>query len=253
MYQKDKPLQFTTVFANVPDVDAVLSQLYTKLGLRAFLRFELDASDRVTPIALVKLGEHTLELLGRVAGERPQNGVIQCVEFEAPVQQMVELEPSPGMKIRCYPGEQQGIRSVEVLTPMLKEDIAVFIDYTGATMENPDSPLLLEGGCIRFIEAEGFPVNQMPGLFFPGWHRLGVQVASVAETYDMMTASGSSLAGLVEPFQVMPGLKEAMLVSPSGLILQITEESLLKMTPSIALEWVRAKFSGHAMRFKAGA
>jgi len=40
------------------------------------------------------------------------------------------------------------------------------------------------------------------------------------------------------------------LLLPSDLILQITEESLLKMTPSLALEWVKSKFSGHRIRFK---
>ena len=70
------------------------------------------------------------------------------------------------------------------------------------------------------------------------------------ESYDLMAASGSSLQSVVEPFQVMPGLKEAMLVLPSHLILQIAEESRLKMTPSLALERVKSKFSGQHIHFK---
>jgi hypothetical protein len=137
-----------------------------------------------------------------------------------------------------------------VLTSLPKEDAAAFIDYTGATQDEPEKPLNVCGITIRLLETEGIPSLESPGLFFPGWHRLSVQVSSVSESYDIMAASGSSLQSLVEPFQVMPGLEEAMLLLPSHLILQITEESFLKMSPSIALEWVKSKFSGHGMRFK---
>lgn len=251
MYEKEKPLMLDTLFANVPDLDAVLSDLYTKLQLRPFLRFELDAPEGITPIALLRLGEHhTLELLGRTEGERPQSGIISDVEIEAPVEETIEIEPVSGMKIRCQPGSTPGIRSVEVLTTMPKEDAAVFIEHTGATMKDPDSPLDLGGVSVQLTTIEGLPSEEAPGLFFPGWHRLSVRVPSVTAAYEMMAASGSSLRSLVLPFQAMPGLREAMLLLPSDLILQITEESLLKMTPSLALEWVKSKFSGHRIRFK---
>ena len=250
MYEKEKPLKLTTLFANVPDLDVVLGELFTKLGLRPFLRFELDSTEGITPIALLNIGEQSLELLGRSEGERPDSGVVTCVELEVPIQERLELEPAPGMKIHCHPGATPGIRSVEVLSSMPKEDAAVFIDYTGAAMDEPERPLKMGNVTVRLIAAESLPSDLPPDLFFPGWHRLGVQVPSVSDSYEMMASSGSSLTGLVEPFQVMPGLKEAMLLSPSGLILQITEESLLKMSPALAVEWVHSKFSGHRMRFK---
>jgi hypothetical protein len=154
------------------------------------------------------------------------------------------------MKLICHPGEKLRIRAIEVLTSMPKEDAAAIIDHTGATIDEPEGPLDLNGVMVRLVSAEGFPAEEAPSLFFSGWHRLSVHVPSVIEAYDSMAASGSSLQSLVKPFQVMPGLKEAMLAFPSQLILQITEESLLKMTPSLALEWVSSKFSGHRMRFK---
>lgn len=250
MYEKMEPLKFATLFANVPDLDAVLSELYSRFRLAPFLRFDLEESEEITPIALIRLGEYTLELLGRVEGERPKTGVIRCAEIEAPIKEKMEVELAPEMKILCYPSEKPRIRTIEILTSMPKEDAAAFIDHTGATMAEPGSPLDLSGVAIRLVEAEGLPSGKTPGLFFPGWHRLSVHVSSVTESYNSMAASGSSLQSLLEPLQVMPGLKEAMLSFPSKLILQITEESLLKMTPSLALEWVKAKFSGHRMRFK---
>lgn len=250
MYEKVKRLKLNTVSANVPDLDAVLGELYTKIGLKAFLRFDLDLPQGITPVALLKVGEHTLELLGRVVGERSVSGVIQCVEIEADVNDEITFEPAPGMMIRCRSGKTPGIHTAEILTTRPKEDAALFIDYAGAFMNGPGRPVTMEGGTIRFVTAEGSPSEQPPGLFFPGWHRLGFHVSSVTDTYDMMAASGSSLSGLVEPFQVMPGLKEAMLLFPSGIIIQIIEESFVKMTPSLTLEWVRSKILGHQMRFK---
>lgn len=250
MYEKMEPLKISAVFANVPDLDAVLSVLYTRLKLAPFLRFDLEESEGETSVALIRIGEQTLELLGRVQGERPESGVIRCVEIETPGAEQTEIDLAPDTMLRCLPGEHAQIRAIEVLTSLPKEDAAAFIDYTGATMDDPEKPLNVSGIPIRLIETEGIPPEESPGLFFPGWHRLGVQVSSVNESYDAMAASGSSLQSLVEPFQVMPGLKEAMLALPSHLILQITEESFLKMTPAIAVEWVKSKFSGHRMRFK---
>lgn len=250
MYEKIEPLKFTTLFANVPDLDAALSELYTRFKLTPFLRFDLDEPEGITPVALLRMGGHTLELLGRVEGERPETGIIRCAEIEAPVQGKIESELIPGMKLICFPGTTPRLRAIEVLTAMPKEDAAAFIDYTGATMHEPDSPLDLSGVLVRLISTGGLPDEETPNLFFPGWHRFSVRVPSVIEAYDSMTSSGSSLRSLVEPFQVLPGMKEAMLSFPSQLIFQITEESILKMTPSLALEWVKSKFSGHRIRFK---
>lgn len=250
MYEKMETLKISTIFANVPDLDAVLSVLYTRLKLAPFLRFDLEDAEGSIPVALIRIGEQTLELLGRVTGERPESGVIHCVELGAPVSEKTEIDLAPETMLRCFPGERFQLRAIEVMTSMPKEDAAAFIDYTGATIADPGSPLDLGGIALRLIDTAGIPLKESPGLFFPGWHRLGVHVASVNESYDLMAASGSSLQSLVEPFQVMPGLKEAMLSLPSRLILQITEESFLKMTPSIAVEWVKSKFSGHRMRFK---
>jgi hypothetical protein len=249
MYEKQEPLKFATLFANVSDLDAVLHELYSRLKLAPFLRFELDEHHEITPIALIRMGDHILELLGRTQGKRPETGVICCVDIDAPIHENIEFEPAPGMKLRCQPGETFNIRSLEIVTAMPKEDTAAYIDYLGATMDKPDSPLELTGVGLQLTGAEGLPPEETPGLFFPGWHRMSVYVPSAIESYDSMTASGSTLERLVDPFQVMPGLREAMLLLPSKLILQITEESLLKMTPSLLLEWVRSKFSGHRMRF----
>jgi hypothetical protein len=251
MYEKMEPLKFATLSANVPDLDVVLGQLYSHFKLAPFLRCDLEEPEEgITPIALIRIGEHTLELLGRVEAERPKTGVICCAEIEAPVTEKMELEPAPGMKILCYPGEPSRIKAIEILTSMPKEDAAAFIDHTGATMSEPGSPLDLNGVTVRLVKTDGLPSEEPPELFFPGWHRLSMQVSSVTESYDSMAASGSNLRGLLEPFQIMPGIKEAMLSFPSHLILQITEESRLKMTPSLTLEWVKAKFSGHRMRVK---
>lgn len=250
MHEKNRPLQLDTVFANVSDLDAVLCELYTKLQLRPFLRFEFDSSEGVIPIALIRLGKHTLELVGRTAGERPESGIIHSVEIEAPVENDVKIEPEPGMKLVCHPGSTFRIRSLKMLTSLPQEETTAFIESTGATMQDPGSPLELNGVHLHFVAKEGLPSEKAPGFFFPGWHRLSVRVSSVTDTYEMMAARDSHLRSFIRPFQVMPGLREAMLLSSSGLMVQITEGSLLNMTPALTLEWVRSKFSEYAIRFK---
>jgi hypothetical protein len=56
---------------------------------------------------------------------------------------------------------------------------------------------------------------------------------------------------LEKPFQAMPGLKEGMLYTASGLILQVTEECLVRMMPVIAWHWVRSRLSGRPISFRA--
>jgi hypothetical protein len=56
---------------------------------------------------------------------------------------------------------------------------------------------------------------------------------------------------LEKPFQVMPGLKEGMVYTPSGLILQVTEERLVRMMPVIAWHWFRSRLSSRPMSFRA--
>lgn len=249
MYEKTEPLQFSAVFANVQDLDAVLAELYSQFTLTPFLRFDLEESGETTPIALVRIGDQMLELLGRVEGNRPESGAIHAVEIEAPVSEKVEHELAPGMKIVAFPGDTPHIKAVEILTSLPKEDAAALIDYTGATRAEPTQPLELSGTAIRLKDVAGLPDQATPGLFFPGWHRFSVSVNSVTESYDFMAASDSSLQKIVEPFQVMPGLKEAMLALPSHVILQITEQSRVKMTPAIALEWLKAKFARQHIHF----
>ncbi len=122
MYEKIEPLKFTTLFANVPDLDAVLGELYSQFRLAPFLRFDLDEREGITPVALIRIGEHSLGLLGRVEGERPKSGVIHCVEIEAPVKEKSEVELVPGMKMVCYPGKKPHIRAIEILSALPKEE-----------------------------------------------------------------------------------------------------------------------------------
>jgi hypothetical protein len=49
----------------------------------------------------------------------------------------------------------------------------------------------------------------------------------------------------------MPGLKEGMVYTPSGLILQVTEERLVRMMSVIAWHCVRSRLSGRPMSFRA--
>lgn len=54
----------------------------------------------------------------------------------------------------------------------------------------------------------------------------------------------------VPPFQVMPGLCEAMLRLPSGLVVQPVEQKLWKMLLVVGVRALAARLAGQPLRFK---
>ena len=241
-------MEIDSLMANVPDLDLVLAELSSRTRLRPFLRFQLVETGRSMPVALLNVGETSIELLGRVEGNRPEDGTISKVEIGIPVQQADEFEIASGMRLACVPAPKPHLRSVEILTQTPERDEAALVGCLGATTVEKERSLSLGPTTIRLVRAAGHHVQEEPGLAYPGWHRMGVKVASVSEAHKRMIDWG--LRTLVEPYQVMPGLAESMLLLPSGLIVQPTEEHLWKMMPVLALEWMRSKISGRPITFK---
>jgi len=242
-------VEIDSVFVNVPDVDAALDHIRFRLGLKAFLKFDLIEADGVEiPIAIVMIGNNSLEIIGRVEGNRPEAGVISQVEINAPVNDKVCFALTPGAELICYPSSKPGIRSIEILTTMPGEDEAALVEFSGGVGKQSGDALEIGEVSIHLVTVEADRPAENPGLAFPGWHRLSVKVSSAVEFYNRLTESG--LLPLKKPFQVMPGLKEAMVYTPSGLILQVTEERLVRMMPVMAWHWARSRLSGRPMSFR---
>ena len=72
---------------------------------------------------------------------------------------------------------------------------------------------------------------------------------------DSVTGNVHDLASVLEevvvpPYQVLPGLCEAMLWLPSGLVVQPVEQKLWKMLPVVGVRRRAARMAGRPLRFK---
>jgi hypothetical protein len=125
-------MEIDSVFVNVPDVNAALNQIQSRLGFKAFLRFDLIETDGgKTPIAIVMIGNNSLEIVGRIEGNRPEAGVISQVEINALVKDMACFALTPGAELICYPSSKPGIKSIKILTTKPREDTAALSNFSG--------------------------------------------------------------------------------------------------------------------------
>jgi hypothetical protein len=90
---------------------------------------------------------------------------------------------------------------------------------------------------------------QDPGQRLPGWHRISLACQDLEGAVAALLEAGAGVE--VPPYQVLPGLREAMLRSPSGLIIQPVVQQLWKMLPVFGFRALAAKLSGDPVRFAA--
>lgn len=230
------------------------------------MTFELVEDDRITPIALIPLGDQTLELLG--GATEPGSGgtrieeVVVSVPLEADAEVAVEL--AAGIVLRCLPGTSKGIRRVSILSPDVGTDRRLLAeiladgdpadgdpaDGTGTGNGGGAEPLHSGGAEIVLREGaaeQGAPAGETP-LHAEGWHRLSFGCDDLPRSHDRLLGAG--LLEVLAPFRVMPGLQESMLRTPSGLLVQLTQEQLWKMLPAMVGPWIAAKVSRRKMRFR---
>ena len=240
-------MKLDAVYANVPDIDAALATLRAQAGLKPFLRFELVEPEGNIPLALVPVGDHTLELSGGAAGLRPETGVIERLEIAAAVPEARTFELGPGAPVVCTPASRPALRGVAVASPVPDADAAVLVEAVGAEPGEGPGSLRLGSVAVTLAPSGDAAAPELPGVRFPGWHRIAFSVDSLDPALRRFADAGTSV--LLEPFQVMPGLDEAMVCAPSGLVLQVTRERLGRMMPVLAWEWLRAKLARRAIRF----
>jgi catechol 2,3-dioxygenase-like lactoylglutathione lyase family enzyme len=238
-----------SVYINVPDLKITLDLLRARLGLNPMLQFELAEHEHVVPIALIPIGAHTLEVLGRVAGERPAAGIIQRVEIELPIAEVTRLELIAGSELIAHPASKPDLRAITIRTPQIEVDQARL-----AQLLDEGQPQHAEVSHFERLHFESCPTDRqassdIPGLAFAGWHRLSFKVPSLPTTYHSLVAQGWQTA--VPPLRVLPGLSEAMFYLPSGLLIQITEEHVGTMLPVLAWQWVKSRFTRKPIQFHA--
>ena len=106
-------LQVDAVIANVRDLDGVLTTLERLTGLRPFYRSTLVVEGEPLPMALIKLGETTLEFIAWGRVDVPAGcSQITCVTAQVPgvTAGMYKLEP--GIELALQPGPKPRVLAV---------------------------------------------------------------------------------------------------------------------------------------------
>lgn len=242
-------LQMTvdSVAGNVHDLASVLKAVRDLAGLKPFFRFELELEHGAVPVVLIMCGDVSLEFLEHARGSRPAGAShIARVVLEVPDREPAERELEPGLWLAVRPGPKARVAEVEVRSSAVDEDLDVLQACGGTVMEK--GLLTLGEVRVRFLPAPGAEPVPDPEQQLPGWHRIGLAHPRLGEAVAALAEVGVEME--VPPFQVMPGLCEAMLRLPSGLVVQPVEQKLWKMLLVVGVRALAARLAGQPLRFK---
>lgn len=236
-----------SVAGNVHDLASVLAAVRDLAGLKSFLRFELELEHRVVPVVLIMCGDVMLEFLEYAWGSRPAGAShIARVVLEVPDCEPAERELEPGLWLAVRPGTKACVAEVGVRSSAVAEDLDVLQACGGTMIEK--GVLTLGEVQVRFLPAPGAEPVPDPEQRLPGWHRIGLAHPRLEEATVALAEAGAEV--MVPPYQVLPGLREAMLRLPSGLVVQPVEQKLWKMLPVVGARSLAARLAGRPLRFK---
>jgi hypothetical protein len=250
-------LTLDSVAGNVHDLEAMLAALHGMTGLKAFMRFELELDHGPVPVALVNCGDASLELLEHARGQVPPGlGRICRVILEIADRKPQAQALEPNLWLETRPGPKARLAEIWIESPAADMDLAVFRGVDGSRPLEPGTGgsqvLHLGGVALRFVPQEGQAAPQTiddPGQRLSGWHRIGLACRRLEEGVAALERAGGRIE--VPPYQVLPGLREAMLRLPSGLVVQPVEQHLWRMLPYTGVQMVLARLKGRPLRYKA--
>jgi hypothetical protein len=249
-------IEVDSIAANVHDLDGVLAAVHELAGLKPFLRFELELAHGAVRVAQVMCGDVSLEFLEQAHGQHPDGaGRIRRVVVEVPGREPQERALEPGMWLVIRPGSQRRVAEIEIESSKVTEDMAVLRSGCGAA-EAPasggaDRALKLGNVDLRFFPLANTTAPREivdPGQRLPGWHRIGLAYKRLEEGTAVLVQAGARLEE--PPYQVLPGLREAMLRLPSSLMVQPVEQKLWKMLPVVGVRALACKLTGKPLRFR---
>ena len=243
-----------SVAGNVQDLDRVLATMHDMTGLKPFLRFELALAHGPVPVAQVMCGDVSLEFLEHTRGRHPAGaGQICLVLLEIPGRGPEERELEPGLWLAVQPGAGRRVAEIQIESGAVEQDVAVLRGGCGAgpsANRAASGPRLELGGTVLRFSALPDPVPPLvsdAGQRLPGWHRLGLACRRLEDGVASLVGVGAQVE--VPPYQVLPGLREAMLRLPSGLVVQPVEQKLWRMLPAIGLQALACKVARRSLRF----
>jgi hypothetical protein len=232
---------------NVHDLAGVLAAVREMTGLKPFLQFELGLEHGVVPVAQMMCGDVSLEFLEHTRGRRPSGAShIARVVLEVPGRGPAERELEPGLWLAVRPGPKTRVVEVELRSIAVAEDLKALRACGGTVVEA--GVLALGEVRLRFLPAPGADAAPDLEQCLPGWHRIGLAHPRLEEAVAALVQAGGQVE--VAPYQVLPGLREAMLRLPSGLVVQPVEQKLWMMLPVVGLRSLAARLTGQPLRFK---
>jgi hypothetical protein len=188
-----------------------------------------------------------LEFLEHARDGRPDEAShIARVVLEAPDREPVERELEPGLWLAVRAGPRTRVAEIEVRSRAVKQDLGV-LHVCGGTVPQ-DRALSLGEVLLRFGPESGAELPPDPEQRLAGWHRIGLACPQLEDAVTALARAGGQIE--IPPYQVMPGLREAMLRLPSGLVVQPVEQKLWKMLPVVGVQALAAKVAGRSLRFK---
>jgi hypothetical protein len=243
-----------SVAGNVQNLDRVLAAVHEMTGLEPFLQFELVLAHSPVRVAQVMCGQVSLELLEHAQGQHPPGaGRIRSVALEVPGRGPEERKLAPGLWLAVRPGAQCRVTEVLIESGAVEEDMAVLRGGCGAG----PSPKVTEAGprldlgnvtlCFSALAAPIPPRMADTGQRLAGWHRLGLACKRLEDGVSSLVQAGARID--VAPYRVLPGLREAMLRLPSGLVVQPVEQKLWKMLPAVGVQALACKLAGRPLQF----
>jgi hypothetical protein len=245
-----------SIAGNVYDLERVLAAVQEMTGLKPFLRFELELEHSIVPVVLLMCGDVSLEFLEHAQGQHPAGvGRISRVLLEIPGRGPERRELEPGLSLEVRPGPKPRLAEIQVQSGAVDKDLAVLQSGCGAVLatngKGNGRGLRLGDALLRFSsQAEPVPTEraQDSEQRLPGWHRIGLACKRLEDGVSALERAGGKVE--VPPYRVLPGLREAMLRLPSGLMVQPVEQKLWKMLLVAGVPLLAAKITGRPLRFK---
>ena len=242
-----KKIKIDSLIANVYELEPVLEIFTKELGLKPFIKRDVPIDGEMVPMALITVGAITLEFLEYARTEAiPELTAIKNIVLGLPLDQSRQINLEPGLTISVTPAASPRLQSMEISSRDMLSDLNI-LQKLGAQALNDPRCLLLGETELQFSTHSGQTVPEPGGYSFntlarqAGWRRFSLQGPPIRELVEFLQESGcQKVKGI---FEVIPGLQEAFLKTPSGLILQPVEQNLWKLIPASLLEKLRSSKS----------
>ena len=237
-----KKIKIDSLIANVRELEPVLGILKNELGLKPFINRHVPIDGEMVPMALISVGAVTLEFLEYARTEAlPELTSIQNIVLGLPLGQSRKIFLEPGLTMSVIPAASPCLQSVEICSRDMQADLHILQKLGSQTLNDPRCLVLGETELLFSVhpkQTEPEEVSFETLARQTGWRRFSLQGPPIRELVEFLQKNGCQK--VKDVFEVIPGLQEAFLKTPSGLILQPVEQNLWKLIPASFLEKLRS-------------